>query len=88
MAVKLISTETICKVDVTTSITFVDEYDPDYSCVPTVARAYLIDGRLDKIELDGDDGSGMLTTVILRDMGKLSGRQVALICKILAACEV
>ena len=39
MAVKLTRTETIYRFDVTTKVVFVDEYDADYFCVPTVARA-------------------------------------------------
>jgi hypothetical protein len=89
MAVKLVSTETIYKVNVTTKLTFVDEYDHDLSCMPTVARVYVRNGKLDKIELDGDDESGFLSDgIILRDLARMSGRQAALIRKIRAACGV
>jgi hypothetical protein len=87
MAVKLTRTETIYTLDVATKVVFVDEYNTDYFCVPTVARACFADGEFDSLEFDGDDSDGSPTTVFLRDLKHLGRHHRAVVDAILSACK-
>ena len=88
MAAKLIRTTTIRKVEVSTKVTFVDEYDPSYAVVPAFAEVHTVDGKLDKIEFMGDDESGMQIMAMIRDLTYLSAPHRRVVDQILAACDV
>lgn len=88
MAAKLICTTTVYKVEVSTKVTFVDEYDSDYTVVPTTAEVYSVDGKLDKIEFTGDDESGMYMMAMIRDLTYLSAPHRRVVDQILAACDL
>jgi hypothetical protein len=88
MSVKLTTTKTTYVVELTTKVLFTDEYDTDLKIAPQSAEVFTINGELDKIDLIGDDEDGMQTAVYIRDIGRLSGYQTAVISRILAACNV
>jgi hypothetical protein len=88
MAVKLTRTKVTYVVEVSTKVLFTDEYDPEYRVVPTSAEVSTVDGKLDKIELIGDDESGLQTMALVRDHDRLSAHQRKVIAQILAACDL
>lgn len=88
MAAKLTRTKVTYVVEVSTKVLFTDEYDPEYRVVPTSVEVSTIDGKLDKIDLIGDDESGIYTVALIRDHGRLSTHQRKVIAQILAACGV
>jgi hypothetical protein len=87
MAITRTSVKTVHTVTLTTKVTFTDEYDAEFVVAPTKAEVYFTDGKLDKIELIGDDENGMYTSALIRDRSRLTGRQRRVLSDILAVCE-